>query len=114
MIFIIDIFVFNYTKKKYTMEKKIRLIGVECHWFEKDGKFIKARFHSKELIPFHIAERVKKVGVDIINDWVNDNDKDKYWLKPGLEVAHRDNLNTKMYVEKLCKKAFDVEELPKE
>lgn len=35
---------------------KVFLIGIECYWWDKDGKYQKQKFHSKMLIPDHIVK----------------------------------------------------------
>lgn len=35
-------------------------IGVECHWFNKDGKYDRGRFLTMELIPFGDNPKTKK------------------------------------------------------
>lgn len=36
--------------------EKVFLIGIECYWWDKDGKYNKQKFHSKMLIPEHIVK----------------------------------------------------------
>ena len=48
-------------------EKKSYLIGIECHWWE-EGKLRRDKFHSRELVPFHIA----KSGKDTVMQWLLD------------------------------------------
>lgn len=35
-------------------------IGVECHWFNKDGKYDRGRFLTMELIPFGSKDKIVK------------------------------------------------------
>lgn len=54
----------NTSKKTIT-----RTHGVECHWFDSEKKFQTGKFHTRELIPYEIAEQ----GEDAINKWVENN-----------------------------------------
>lgn len=33
-----------------------KLDGILCQWFDKDGKYMEVKFHSKVLVPWEIAE----------------------------------------------------------
>lgn len=40
----------------FKKEKTIMLLGVLCHWWDKEGTFQRAKFHRDELVPIEIAE----------------------------------------------------------
>jgi hypothetical protein len=66
-------------------------------------KFIEnAIFHTSELIPFDIA----KLGKEVMMKWKPEK---KYWITPGLVVAHRDNLTQKIYVEEIIRRSIAIE-----
>jgi uncharacterized protein YodC (DUF2158 family) len=44
------------------IEKKIYIIGIECHWWDGD-KLAKGKFHSRELVPFNIGQDPKQLKV---------------------------------------------------
>ena len=53
----------------------VRMIGVECHFWEYDKElgekvFRKEKFHSRELIPEFIVEK----GKEAIEEWLNETD----------------------------------------
>ena len=48
-------------------ENKVHLIGIECHWWVGDVMH-KNKFHSSELIPYHVA----KTGQKTVDAWLND------------------------------------------
>lgn len=51
-------------------ESVIRMIGIECHWFE--GGVLKThKFHSHELIPKPIGDQ----GQEEVNKWLEANNK---------------------------------------
>jgi len=62
----------------------------------------KVTFHTVELIPWEIA----KLGKDVVSKWIPE---EKYWIKPGITVAHRENLNQKIYVKRILMRSFKVE-----
>jgi len=38
-------------------ETKMHLMGVKCHWWNKEGELVTAKFHKNELIPWEVAEQ---------------------------------------------------------
>lgn len=49
-------------------KKGSKMIGIECHWWEaieERNTLRKERFHSRELIPWNIAER----GIEAVKDF---------------------------------------------
>jgi hypothetical protein len=59
------------------------------------------QFHTRELIPWDVA----KLGKETILNW---KPLEKFWLKEGLEIAHRDNISQKMYVTSILRKDVNV------
>lgn len=57
------------------------------------------RFHSKLLIPWHIAEK-GQIDLEKALLWI-DTHQDSHKFKEGDEVAHKGNLYQKMYVQKI-------------
>ena len=41
----------------FTKKKVNKLDGIVCVWFDKDGKFMKEKFHSHNIVPWRIAEQ---------------------------------------------------------
>ena len=46
---------FSTEQHRWIRNKKL-LIGVRCHWMQ-DGEMKEQNFHSKELVPWHIAKK---------------------------------------------------------
>ncbi len=44
------------------LEKKIFVIGIKCHWWNGD-KLEKEKFHSRELVPYNLAQDPKQLKV---------------------------------------------------
>lgn len=62
------------TKGEVIKEQGIRMLGIECHWWEysqiTNKKELKVyKFHSRELVPKNIAEK----GKEEIVKWLHDN-----------------------------------------
>lgn len=43
------------------------MIGIECRWWV-DNAIRKEKFHSRELVPFHVAQQ----GREIVLQWLED------------------------------------------
>ena len=52
---------------KIQQESKVYLVGVECHWWV-DNDLRKGKFHSMELVPYHVA----RSGDKAVEAWMND------------------------------------------
>jgi hypothetical protein len=68
---------FDAKENKPIIERGIRMIGIEVHWWEvsesePNKKNLRThKFHSSELIPKEIA----KEGIEIVNQWITDQVK---------------------------------------
>ena len=62
------------------------------------GEKDKVVFHSSELIPYDIAQK----GTEVMMKWKPET---KYWINPGMVVAHRDKLSQKIYVERVLQES---------
>lgn len=56
----------NTGEQVFEKKDKMFFIGIECQWWDKDGKFHKEIFHSRYLIPEHFALREGKINKDSI------------------------------------------------
>lgn len=54
---------FEFDGKK---ETKKFIVGVRCHWIDKNSQPQVATFHTRELIP----EDIYELGVDAMNKWL--------------------------------------------
>jgi len=61
------------------------------------------KFHSKELIPWQVAQNGKAAVID----WIT-SEQEMHRFKEGDEVAHKEWLEQKMYVEDILKEFREV------
>lgn len=56
------------------VQEVIRMIGIECHWWEyneifKEKQLRTFKFHSNEIVPIFVAEK----GIEAVKEWLNNN-----------------------------------------
>jgi len=32
-----------------------KILGIKCHWWDKDGKFFEGKFHKSEILPYEVG-----------------------------------------------------------
>ena len=50
-------------KMEFIKELRSFFLGIDCQWFDNEGKKQVARFHSKHLIPRHFAGSPEQISV---------------------------------------------------
>ena len=65
-------------------------------------------FHSKQLLPWEIAQKLREGKVDEVHEWCNVNWQHKF--KPTDEVAEKSNPGHKMIVDRVVFKNEKVGE----
>lgn len=48
-------------------ERKPFVDGVKCHWLDMEMQYHVGQFHTKELVPYAIAEK----GIAAVNEWIH-------------------------------------------
>lgn len=46
----------------------IKILGISCHWWNKDNNIERFKFHTQEIIPFDIAKK----GQKSVDKWLKD------------------------------------------